>query len=275
MKKMFLIVVALLAISAPAFAAEWLTNGNFETDTAAPADPFVTPTGWTRFLAISNMTDITSIKGGTTFGAYSDGNSAYPATWTMAPINATKDCYISLRGGDGNGAEGGIYQQVNLNPGTYTLSGMVSTLNHNIGTAGGNYYLWEIGIIAGAWGNLNVPLYGGSGQRVPEYQPTAPRPEFGIWGAKQVQTGGAVALTSLGHLPNGPQTNQINVTTAGTYTVYVMLGVNCAQNPTEKSRFKLRVDDLSLSGTPIPEPGSLLALGTGLIGLVGFIRRRR
>ena len=35
------------------------------------------------------------------------------------------------------------------------------------------------------------------------------------------------------------------------------------------------IDNVDLQGQCIPEPGGLFALGTGLIGLVGVLRRRR
>ena len=49
-------------------------------------------------------------------------------------------------------------------------------------------------------------------------------------------------------------------------SAYAAMGTNIVQ---------AHIDDVELKGNVIPEPTSLLALGTGLIGLAGLIRRKR
>lgn len=121
MKKMFVLAIALLVICSPAFAANMLTNGDFETGTTA---------GWTDWSnGYGNKT-----QGVKTTDTYNGGTDAHGGTYAWY-------CYCK------SSYSGGIYQQVTVTPGVqYILDGWWKAVSDSSGV-----YWYEVGMINGPW----------------------------------------------------------------------------------------------------------------------------
>ncbi len=270
MKNLTFVLVVLLAISAPAFAAEFLANGTFEaagdayvsgTPTAGNAANIVNAiTGWTAFEARSQTSDPNMGKSSTVVnGTVYDGGTAS----TMTAITG-KSCYLAARGANTAGGYIGLYQTVTLAAGSYTLTGSISTLK--LGAQDG-WYAAQFGIFAGAWNpatGIRPYSVNGNIPQIPLEPANGDTAALWWWSQKNTHTNNVVQYLSSGLM---------NLA-AGDYTVFLEVGTDCDPAAADKRRFKMMADDLSLSGTPVPEPGSMLAMLAGLVGLVGLRRKR-
>lgn len=268
MRKMILLLIAILAIGAPVYAqTEMLTNGSFDTGTA------VTGYGnasWTTLYTapdeIANWTfwddrgTPAQIDQSLNFGtegvsSYKIGTTNY--TNNLRPGATGNALTIYAKGCDSKGWSCGVYQTVNVQAGQkYTLDGWWT----NFADSNLHAYSYEIGVIQGAWINnpdtaTNAIWKGTKNDAAPNFD----------W--KQLSQSAAQSTGKSNIITVGAGVSQL--------TVYVKAMVDAPSANSYKER--LRVDDLTLTKvTPVPEPSSIIATLSGLIGFLGFgIRRRK
>lgn len=132
-----------------------------------------------------------------------------------------------------------LFQRVNKGAGTYTIGGQIKT-----------------GDLTMANGQIGVDFTGGLDANSSNIVWTSTLAATGVWETKSL-TGDAGANGVTIFLRTG-NPNALGFTASGS-------------GMTGQSFF----DNVTMDFAPVPEPGSLLALGTGLIGLLGFIRRKK
>jgi len=266
MKKLVVMLVVILAISAPAFAANLLVNGDFETagSSTVAGQPSGGATG--NVVGWTYWNSTVAIGSGLSFGMLGSaaGTSGAGCQYTSATSQhgGANSLFMSVK----SAGRCGFYQTVSLTAGhTYILDGYLQKYGTYWGETSAQWSTSSMGIFAGT--------YSGSGE--------IDQPDSGAtfklkWGNTN---GSAWQQLSTCTASNGPGTMSANpstfmATTTGTYTVWIK---TATANTSSYKNFS-RWDDLSLTEEetpPIPEPGSMLALLTGLVGAVGIIRRKR
>jgi hypothetical protein len=237
MKMLLLLLVAVMAISAPAFAAV-VSNGDMTLglamlDQHPPVDGRVT--SW-------HVIDI--------HGTQTDHSTAYGVAATYTRWSQTMTAYsgnsaiLANKGTHGSGGYFGIYQTIATTPGrSYTLSSMINSMSNltKASTTQWGYYLFKVD---------------GSGFTKPD-------------DSTAYAYGRSNNMLDTGNTA-GWVAKSISFTAASSYTTFAWLAYVDSDSAASKGQF-LGVDNVTIT----PEPGSMLALGTGLLGLVGFVRRKR
>jgi hypothetical protein len=266
MSRLFIIAIALVALSVPAFANQ-LVNGDFEG--AGTTGNAYTAAGWTPYTYWWSTKSINGESGPTnlTLPQSPTGN---PSGWDTTNGNFSMAPYSgkSLALSSDNDTGRGVYQVIDVTPGTdYKVTGMWTNWAHGDGSTDSvgwwfqvQMFNWDgVAAIDGQGGLIDV----GTGIMVK-------RRAQNTTGGSNMPTMGWQSISDA--LPantnaNTPYTTGTVTATGNKMVVALIFGNNYGSTKRTRGMF----DNFDVSA--VPEPGSLLlALGAGLVGLV---RRRR
>jgi hypothetical protein len=245
MKMLVLLLVAIMAISAPAFAAiNLVANGEFDNGYYADitANPPGSLTDWTKFVKVMNGTDVYSVTNYGPLGSYTKGI-------TVTPYSGASAAVIKLKGGDSSGVFFGITQTVSTIVGhNYTVSAWI--------------YNWTDTLVKSSSTMWGYECFAGPGAF------TTKPDSSGAWAKGQSDN-----MSDTGNTGGWKHLTKDFRAGDTSYSVAFLGFANCTTGSGGSEC--LRVDKVEIFDTYVPEPGSMLALGAGLLGFAGFIRRKR
>lgn len=254
MKRLFVLAIALVVISAPAFAANLLVNGDFNQVTGSGTS--AQPDGWTYGKASWGSSNAPHYA---LTGTDTTKPSSFPSGSTWPGFSA----YEGYSAYFYNGSEtysAWYYQAIDVQAGaTYKISGMWQTWAH--ATANADQAAW-----------FEVMFFNDDGRTANE-QIDSPKPGATV-AKREIKLPDATSWTlweNWGSIENHLTSANANYVTATGSKMYV--AVKAGINFGSEKRIRAGFDNLAVEA--VPEPASLLALGSGLIGLVGMIRRKK
>lgn len=263
MRKVIVIMMALLVVSVPVFA-NLLVNGDFEG--AGTIGSTFTVDGWTSFKpswATKSILGTSGIVSTTQTGDPSGWNAAANGSFSMAPL-AGKSLYF----GSDNDTVRTIYQVIDVTVGqTYVINGQWTNWGHGDNSTDDKAYWFQVqtfswdGVasLAADGGLLDV----GAGVIVK-------RAAKNLTGGLDTPVMGWQSITDP--LPTNTNGNVVNSNVVVATQSKMVVALTAGTNYSSTKRTRAMFDNFTVEA--VPEPCSLFALGTGLIGLVGLRRRK-
>lgn len=271
MKRILVCMIALLVITSPVLAANLLTNGNFEGggslggsyNSTTKTYSYVV-NGWSNYAYSSWSTkDMLGESGPTTAAVSAPDTGSYDSAtygaWSMQPYSGSSFCLSSS-----NPTGGGIYQVIDVTPGTqYSINGMWT--NWAYGSDSGPWWWFQVNMFS--WdGTTSLTAGGGpldSGTGTIFKRASGLNTKTGIMSWR--------SFTDV--MPGDTNGNVVNsnIVTASTTKMVVALLYGNSHGSSKRTRAMF--DNVAVEA--VPEPGSMIAMLAGAIGLAGVIRRRR
>jgi hypothetical protein len=239
MRILVLAMVALFVLGTAATATESLLNGNMESWTGT-----ATADNWTFYKKGTSTTDQLSkaFQGSTSTLA-----APSPKYKSAVQSQAVDVIYKSLAW-----SHAGVYQQVpTVANHTYNISAWIAATNYGWTPVVTNLKEGWLGVENGA---LTVPTW------------------TLFTGAVNTNWSGDTSATCS----DGTWRQQtISFTATGTSITVFLDGYHATATNNSTKNMRVHFDDASVVDTYVPEPGTLIALLSGAIGLVGYGVRRR
>lgn len=182
------------------------------------------------------------------FGATAPGTPV-EARFKLHQSNGAGGASYTFNFGFKNTASGQVYEEyATLNPGYFGTSGFNKWINYG----GGTYGLWAGAAgysLTNSWNYMKMSFDPASGVQV--------------W----------QAVTGAENLSYDDPSLQYTMV-ADWINYWPVSSVNQFYINNGNAVVSWKVEDFELSGTPVPEPSSILALAVGVVGMIGSVRRK-